>query len=60
MLSDLNAIEISSEWESPIWPTSIEEEVMNMSVGSSSIPKKKRQAPAQSHATAEEAHLHFK
>ena len=34
MLSGLDAIEISSEYESPIWPMDMEEEIMSMSVGS--------------------------
>ena len=42
MLSGLDAIEISSEYESPIWPTALVEEIMSMHVGSSSIPKRKR------------------
>ena len=42
MLSDLNAINISSEYESLIWTTTIEEEIMSILVGSSSIPKKKQ------------------
>ena len=44
MLSNPDAIEISSEKESPIRPMNIEEEVMIMSVGSSLIPKIKRHA----------------
>ena len=43
MLSDPDAIEISNEQDSPIQPTTIEEEVVSMPVGSSSIPKRKRQ-----------------
>ena len=39
MLSGLDAIEILSEYESPIQPTVVEAEVMNMPEGSSSIPK---------------------
>ena len=42
MLSGLDAIEILSEYESPIQPTAVEEEVMSMLVGSSSILKQKR------------------
>ena len=41
MLNDLDAIEILSEYESLIQPTTIEEEVMSMPLGSSSILKKK-------------------
>ena len=44
MLSGLDVIEILSEHESPVWPMAMEEEVMSMPVGSSSIPKQKRQA----------------
>ena len=43
MLSGLDAIEISSEYESPIQPMAVEEEIMSMPVGSSSILKRKRQ-----------------
>ena len=39
MLSGLDTIEISSEYESPIYPMTMEEEIMSMSVGSSSILK---------------------
>ena len=39
MLSGLNAIEILSEYKSPIQPMAMEEEVMSILVGSSSIPK---------------------
>ena len=44
MLSDLDAIEISSEYESSIRPMAVEEEIMSMQVSSSSIPKWKQQA----------------
>ena len=44
MLSNLDAIEISSEYESLIWPMAIEEEIMSMPIGSSSIPKQKQSA----------------
>ena len=44
MLSDIDAIEISSEYESPIRPMAVEEEIMSMCVGSSYIPKQKWQA----------------
>ena len=44
MLSDLDTIEISSDYESPIQPMLVEEEIMSMPVKSSSIPKWKRQA----------------
>ena len=44
MLSGLDAIDISIEYESPIWATIVEEEVMSMLVGLSSIPNQKRQA----------------
>ena len=43
MLSNLDAIEISSEFESLIRAMAVEEEVMSMLVGSSSIPNKKWQ-----------------
>ena len=43
MLSGVDTIEISNGYESPIWPTIVEEEIMSMPVGSSSIPKQKRQ-----------------
>ena len=39
MPSDLDAIKISSEYESPIRPTAVEEENMSIPVGLSSIPK---------------------
>ena len=39
MLSGLDSIEILSEYESPVRPTTVEEEVMSMLVGSSSILK---------------------
>ena len=42
MLSDLNTIEISSEYESLVRPIAVEEEIMSMPVGSSSISKQKR------------------
>ena len=42
MLSGLDAIEISSEYESPIWTKDVEEEVMTMLVGLKSIPKRKQ------------------
>ena len=41
MISGLDAIEICSEYESPIQPMAMEEEIMSMPVGSSSIPKQK-------------------
>ena len=41
MLIDLDTIEISSEYESPIRPTAIKEDIMRITVGSSSIPKRK-------------------
>ena len=41
MLSDLDAIEISSEFESPIQPTEFEEEIMRIPVSSLSVPKQK-------------------
>ena len=44
MLSELDEIVISSEQETPIQPTVIEEEFMSMLFGSSYIPKIKRQA----------------
>ena len=42
-MSDLDAIEIFGEYESPIRPMAVEEEIMSMPVSSSSIPKYKRQ-----------------
>ena len=39
MLSNLDSIEILSEYKSPVQPTVVEEEIMRMLVGSSSIPK---------------------
>ena len=42
MLSDLDAIDISSEFESLIQPMEVEEEAMSMPIGSSSVPKQKR------------------
>ena len=60
MMSNLDAIEIYSEKESPSQPTTIEEEVMIMPIGSSLIPKIKRQAKNPSwHVVAEEAHPQF-
>ena len=44
MLRDLDAIDISRDYEFPIGPTAVEEDIMSMLVGSSSIPKWKRQA----------------
>ena len=44
MLSDLNAIDISSEYDSPIHPIVVEEEIMSILIGPLSIPKWKRQA----------------
>ena len=41
MLSGLDAIEILSEYESPVQPMAVEEEFMSIPVGFSSIPKQK-------------------
>ena len=42
MLSELDAIEISSEYESHVRPIAMEEEIMSIPMGSSSIPKRKQ------------------
>ena len=60
MLSNLDIVEISSERESLVQPTTIVEEVMSMMVGSSSIPKQKWQDQKTSSTPAvEEVHPHF-
>ena len=64
MLSGLDAIEILSEYESPIQPMAMEEEFMSMLVGSSSIPKWKQQTqrpspmPPEKRQTCTSAKMH--
>ena len=58
MLSDLNAIDISSELESPIRPMTVEEEVISMPVLSSSIPKRKRKDQKPSSTLPQKRHTH--